>query len=201
MGTESQKSYSAVAGMVKAAAPDLRIIDAAFEIIENQDVSVVVLGENIATMPAVPDGSERWMYTCTGPQGNYANRFIQLPLIKTRIIHWINYKYNECGYLHWGFNYWDLVDDPIHDVTPKTEWPGGDCYIIYPGERRVYPSIRLWTMRDGIRDYDLLKMVEARNPEKASEFCDSIIQGPDKYNTDVEHFYSVRKQILEFLSE
>jgi len=200
-GTPSQISYSAVAGMVKAAAPGLRIFDAASDIIENQDVSVVVLGDNIATMPPVPEGSERWMYTCTGPQGNFANRFIQQPLIKTRLLHWINFKYNECGYLHWGFNYWTLVKDPVHDVTPDTDWPGGDCYIIYPGERKVYPSMRLWAMRDGIRDYDLLKMVEERDPERARELCNSIILGPDKYNTDSEHFNKVRKHMLEFLSE
>ena len=200
-GTESQKSWSAVAAMVKKAAPGLKTIDASSEIVENQDVSVVILGQNIETLPAVPEGSERWMYTCTGPQGNYANRFIQLPLIKTRLLHWINFKYNECGYLHWGFNYWGHSKDPLHDVTPNTQWPGGDCDIIYPGKEKVYPSIRLCTMREGIRDYDLLRMVEAIDAEKAKEWCNSIILGPDKYNMDIKHFYDVRRQMLEFLSD
>jgi len=201
MGTESQKSWSKVAGMIKQCAPGLKTIDASFEIIDNQDVSVVLLGENIDKMPPVPQGSERWMYTCTGPQGNYANRFIQLPLIKTRILHWINFKYNECGYLHWGYNYWNFSKDPLHDATPSTQWPGGDCFIIYPGKGKVYPSIRLCTMRDGIRDYELLRMVEAVNPQKAKEWCDSIILGPDKYNMDFKHFYKIRREMLEFLSE
>ncbi len=200
-GTESQKSWTAVAGMVKEMAPGLRTIDACSEIVENQDVSVVILGDNIATMPPVPEGCERWMYTCCGPQGNFANRFVQQPLIKTRILHWINYRYNECGYLHWGLTRWDICKDPMHDVTPDGhDWPGGDCYIMYPGHEKVYPSIRLCAMRDGVRDYDLLKMVEAKSPEKAMELCQSVIQGPDKYNTDVKHFNEVRRQMLEFLS-
>lgn len=201
MGTDSQESWSAVAAMVKAAAPGLRTIDASEEIITNQDVSVVVLGENIATMPEVPAGGERWLYTCCGPKLNFANRFIQQSLIKTRILHWMNYKYNECGYLHWGFNYWMFSDDPMHEVTPKghKNWPGGDPYIIYPGDGKVYPSIRLSEMRDGIRDYDLLKMVEARNPQMARFFCDQIVLGPDSYNLDADHFYQIRREMLDFL--
>lgn len=202
MGTDSQKSWSAVAAMVKAAAPGLRTIDASEEIITNQDVSVVVLGENIATMPPVPEGGERWLYTCCGPKLNFANRFIQQSLIKTRILHWMNYKYNECGYLHWGMNYWNFSDDPMHEVTPQghKNWPGGDPFIIYPGDGRVYPSIRLSEMRDGIRDYDLLKMVEARNPQMARFFCDQIVLGPDSYNLDPDHFNQIRREMLEFLS-
>ena len=200
MGTESQQSWSAVAAMIKEAAPSLKTIDASFECIDNQDVSVVLLGENIESLPALPEGSERWMYTCTGPQGNYANRFVQLPLLKTRILHWINFKYNEVGYLHWGYNYWQFSKDPLHDVTPSTQWPGGDCYIIYPAKDKVYPSIRLCAMREGIRDYDLLRMVEARDPKKACEFCNSIILGPNKYDMDTQHFYSIRRQMLEYLS-
>lgn len=201
-GTPSQKSWSEAAAILKEAVPGMRTIDASSEIVENQDVSVVILGENIATMPPVPEGSERWMYTCTGPQGNYANRFIQQPLIKTRLLHWINFKYNECGYLHWGFTYWDFSDDPLHDVTPKgVSWPGGDCYLIYPGDGKVYPSIRICAMRDGIRDYDLLKLAEAKDPEKAKAWVDSVIYGPDSYNQDPAHLYNVRREILEFLSE
>jgi len=200
-GTPSQISYCAVAGMIKQAAPSLRIIDACSEILENQDVSVVILRDNIATMPPVAPGQERWMYTCCEPVGNYANRFLQLPLLKTRILHWINYRYGECGYLHWGYNFWGLVEDPMNDVTPKTTWPGGDCYIIYPGDHKVYPSIRLGAMRDGIRDYDLLKMIEERDPQKAMDICCRIIQGPDKYNTDIRHFYQIRKEMLEYLSK
>lgn len=200
MGTESQISWSAVAAMIKETAPGLKTIDASFECIDNQDVSVVLLGDNIESLPTLPEGSERWMYTCTGPQGNYANRFVQLPLLKTRILHWINFKYNEVGYLHWGYNYWQFSKDPLHDVTPSTQWPGGDCYIIYPAKDKVYPSIRLCAMREGIRDYDLLRMVEARDPEKAREFCNSVILGPNKYDMDTDHFYNIRQQMLEFLS-
>lgn len=92
------------------------------------------------------------------PRGNFANRYVTLPLIKTRLLHWINYKYDSPGYLHWGFNAWGANGDPFGDVSaPANDWPGGDSHIVYPGYRKLYPSIRLAAMRDGIRDYDLLK--------------------------------------------
>lgn len=201
-GTDSQKSWSYVANLVKKAAPGLRTIDASSEIVENQDVSVVVLGDNIATMPAVPEGSERWMYTCCMPVGWFANRFVQQPLIKTRILHWLNFKYNEVGYLHWGYNIWGFSDDPLHDVTPRGEWwPGGDAWIVYPGKEKIYPSIRLCAMRNGIRDYDLLRMVEAKDPAKAQEFCNRIVQGPCQYDVDPANFRKVRREMLTFLTD
>ena len=201
-GTECQKSWSRVAAMVKKYAPGLRTIDASTEIIENQDISVVCLSDNVETLPPVPEGSERWMYTCCVPKLNFANRFVQLPLLKTRILHWINYRYNECGYLHWGYNQWHHSPDPLHDVTlqGRPNLPGGDAFIVYPGDRKVYPSIRLWAMRDGIRDYDLLKMVESRDPQKAMQWCQSVVLSSDKYNMDIKHFRQVRREILEYLS-
>lgn len=201
-GTDSQISWSAVAAMVKEAAPGIRTIEPSSDIIENQDIAVILLGDNIDSLPPVPEGAERWMYTCTGPQGNYANRFIQLPLLKTRILHWINFKYNEVGYLHWGLSAWNHVKDPLHNATPTNySWPGGDTHIIYPAYNKTYPSIRLNAMREGIRDYELLKMVEEKDSAKAKDICNSIILGRDSYNMDIDHFYQVRKEILEFLSE
>lgn len=202
-GTPSQKSWSHVAALVKKYAPSLRTIDASFEVIENQDVSVVLLGDNIDSLPPIPEGSQRWMYTCCEPKGEYANRFVQLPLLKTRLVHWLNFRYNEVGYLHWGFNYWGFSLDPLHDVTPQghEDWPGGDCYIAYPTKDKVYPSIRLWAMRDGIRDYDLLRMVEARDKQKAMDFCNSIVLARDSYVMDTQHFRQVRREMLEYLSQ
>ncbi len=42
--------------------------------------------------------------------------------------------------------------------------PGGDCWICYPAYKNIYPSIRLEAMRDGIVDYELLKMYSERFP-------------------------------------
>ncbi|MFR3033566.1 MAG: DUF4091 domain-containing protein [Alistipes putredinis] len=150
----------------------------------------------------MPAGHSCWFYTCMYPRGNFANRYVTLPLIKTRLLHWINYKYDSPGYLHWGFNAWGANGDPFGDVSaPANDWPGGDSHIVYPGYRKLYPSIRLAAMRDGIRDYDLLKMVEARDSIRAQAFVNAIIFDFNRYDTSVSRFRQIRREILDFLED
>lgn len=146
-------------------------------------------------------GKEIWFYTCVAPRGNYANRFIELPLCQTRYLHWLNYKYAIPGYLHWGLNYW--VKDQLHADASRDrgKLPAGDNCIIYPGYRKLYTSIRFEAMRDGIDDYQLLKMVEQQHPAKAKEYVNAIIQGFDEYDSSVSHFRAVREKMLELLSK
>ena len=112
---------------------------------------------------------------------------------------------NEKGELRgidWGFNAWGANGDPFGDVSaPANDWPGGDSHIVYPGYRKLYPSIRLAAMRDGIRDYDLLKLVEARDPQQARAFVETIVFDYDRYDTSVQRFRQIRREILEFLTQ
>lgn len=149
-------------------------------------------------------GDKVWFYTCLSPQGNYANRFIELPLIKTRLVHWLNFKYGATGYLHWGFNAW--FNQNTYQTSGIIEesgniMPGGDGWIVYPKDGKLYGSIRLEAMRDGIADYTLLSMLKKKNPALANELCRLVVYGWDKYDTDSSHFRSIRHKILEALSK
>ena len=53
-------------------------------------------------------------------------------------------------------------------------------------------------MRDGIRDYDLLKMVEARDSIRAQAFVNAIIFDFNRYDTSVSRFRQIRREILDF---
>jgi hypothetical protein len=132
-------------------------------------------------------GKEVWFYTCLGPQGNFANRFIEQPLIKTRILHWINYRYGITGYLHWGLNHWRPHHNNPFTMTTDMNYagntlPSGDMNIVYPREGRLLSSIRLEAMRDGICDYELLKMLEAKDPEMAKKIAGKIVFNFDHYD-------------------
>lgn len=147
---------------------------------------------------------EVWYYTCVWPQGDYANRFIQQPLIKTRILHWINYKYGINGYLHWGLNFW-RGENPMTETSAIQAdglvLPGGDAWVVYPYKNHLIPSIRLEAMRDGIVDYELLTLLEKKDKTKAKQLVDKIIYDFNKYDTNIQNFRSVRKQLLEALEE
>ena len=142
-------------------------------------------------------GDEVWFYTCCEPTGNYANRFIELPLIKTRLLHWINFRYGATGYLHWGFNYWN-ASSPFEETA--FQWPGGDQWIVYPKDGKLLSSIRLEAMRDGIGDNELLSMLAERNRDAAQKLAAEMIVDFDRYDTDIARFRARRLRLLEAVS-
>ena len=80
------------------------------------------------------DGRELWFYTCCHPVGRYPNRFLDQPLVKTRVLHWIGYLYGLDGYLHWGLNYFAPGVDPYSEEGISKDLPLGDRAIMYPGK-------------------------------------------------------------------
>ncbi len=202
---ENLSTWETLASIAKAAAPGLRIIEAYRAESYNPELIDIIVPQldelSWNSCETVPENHQCWIYTCMYPRWSYANRFVTLPLIKTRLLHWLNFRYDSPGYLHWGFNYWGENGDPFGDVSaPVNDWPGGDAYIVYPGFRKVYPSIRLTAMRDGIRDYDLLSLVERLHPGKGRELVGRIILDYDSYDTSVAQFRAVRRQLLELAS-
>ena len=67
---------------------------------------------------------ELWFYTAWLPQGSFPNRLMDYPLIKTRLLHWINFLYGATGYLHRGYNFWSV---------PFLQFSAGDNWIVWPG--------------------------------------------------------------------
>ena len=203
-------SYIEIARFVKALAPELRVVEACHTRDLERTVDVWVPQLNFLHDDydfydqSQQQGAEVWFYTCLAPQGEYANRFIELPLIKTRILHWINYKYRIPGYLHWGLNHWQ--GDPFEETTgiiteSGNVLPGGDAWIVYPTEGGVLSSIRIEAMRDGIVDYELLKMLERHKPEEARELARQVVYRFDLYDVNVEAFRAKRRRILELLAD
>ncbi len=201
-------SYVEIADYVRNWAPELRIVEA----VHNRDLegSVDVWVPQLDFMHQDYDfyasreevGEEAWFYTCLAPQGEYANRFIELPLMKTRLLHWINYRYDIPGYLHWGYNAWR--QDPFGESTgiiveSGNVLPGGDAWIVYPGTGKLLSSVRLEAMRDGIVDYELLRQLEAVHPEEARELARRVVYQFDRYDMNVEAFRAKRRRILELL--
>lgn len=207
---ENKQSYIDIASYVKSIVPAIKIMEACHskDLAETIDLWVPQLDFLNKDFAFYQDrkkaGDEAWFYTCLSPRGNYANRFIDLPLIKTRLIHWINHKYQIEGYLHWGLNYWN--DEPFIETTGINSeggnvLPTGDSWIVYPGYQKLYSSIRLETMRDGINDYTLLQMLEAKNSALAKKIIDNMVFRFDWYDTSIRHFRKARKEMLMALEE
>ncbi len=203
---ENRESWEALAAKAKAAVPDIKIIEAYRAHGFNPkliDVLVPQLDElEWPSYEDVPSDNELWFYTCMYPRGQYANRYVTLPLLKTRVLQWINFRYGATGFLHWGFNYWGQNGDPAVDASaPVNDWPAGDAYIVYPGYRRVYPSIRLCALREGIRDYELLRLAARQDSARTGEIASGMVRGYDSYESSVTRFREYRRELLEIASE
>jgi hypothetical protein len=206
----NEKTYADIASYIKSIAPEIKLIDAVHSHGVNNTVDVWVpeLEMYDSNYDFYTDrknaGNEVWFYTCLAPQGDYANRFIELPLIKTRILHWINFRFGATGYLHWGWDFWsDNCLEETSGIIPEAGniMPGGDAFITYPGNGKILSSIRLEAMRDGIVDYELLKMLEEKKPAIAKEICRQVVYEFAKYDTDIKSFRAKRKFILQQLAD
>jgi hypothetical protein len=207
------ESWKRASRFIARFAPKLRRIDA----IESTDfqgyLEVWVPKLNYFTTwgdlyeKARKDGAELWFYTCCHPFGFFPNRFLDYPLIETRVLHWINYAYNLRGFLHWGLNFWR--DDPFGEPSPNL--PPGDTHIIYPGEGGPLSSIRFDVMRDGIEDFEYLLLLERKIEEvkerlgdaarefdprrRSKELCGKIVVGFAEHGSALD-LLEVRDEII-----
>jgi len=202
-------SYTTAAALLKKYAPKLKIMEACQteKMVGTVDIWIPQLDHFKKGLDffqeRIAAGDDVWFYTCMYPAGEYANRFFDLPLIKTRLLHWINYRYGATGYLHWGYNFW-----PPHPWEDGANYsmavlPGGDADIVYPepGSPGVWDSIRYEAMRDGIEDHELLSQLGEKDPEAAMNFARRHIKEVDKYETSIELFRETRRELLKALSE
>jgi Glycoside hydrolase 123, catalytic domain/Glycoside hydrolase 123 N-terminal domain len=151
-------------------------------------------------------GREVWYYVCLFPNRRYLNRLMDYPLLKARLLPWLDFRYGFTGFLHWGWNYW--TPEPMLDTQPVIDantqlLPSGDAFIVYPDKARlsVRSSIRLETMLQGTEDYEMLMALKAKNPEAAANLGEEAIAGFTDYVRSVEKFRSIERQLLEALGQ
>jgi len=155
-------------------------------------------------------GYELWFYTVGIFQGgSYPNKTVDVPLIESRIMHWLNYRFGLKGYLHWGFNHW--TDDPF--AAPGRH--RGDGWHVYPKKDGLINSLRWEQMRNGIEDYEYLWMLEekirtmknARGEQlsmiepsrRPVEIASQVVKTINDYNRNPDALYAAKKQIINEL--
>jgi hypothetical protein len=154
-------------------------------------------------------GNEMWFYTVGIYQaGACMNKTVDVPLIQSRTLHWLNYRFGLPGYLHWGFNSW--TDDPF-------EAPGehrGDGWHVYPKREGLLDSLRWEQMRNGIQDYECFRLLEEKikqmkggmsqrvssllDPSRRGiEIAASVVRTTDDYSNDPNALYTAKKQVID----
>lgn len=193
--------------------PTMDAVDAAHmpeELQESCDIWVPQLGRFDDQMDLlrrrIESGHEVWFYTCLVPNGRYLNRLLDYPLLKVRLLHWLNFRHNLVGFLHWGGNYW--TPEPMKDTQPvinanTTLLPPGDAFIMYPdrANKSVLSSIRFEAMREGIEDYELLQLLKTKNPTEANRLAEAAIVSFTEYVRDPVAFRKLQRELLEALAK
>lgn len=211
-------SWKEAARFVRKAAPKIKTIDAigATGFGDLLDVWVPLTAWLNAWFDsykrAQESGAELWFYTCCVPYGHYPNRFLDYPLIRLRILFWMNYAFGIEGYLHWGLTYgWE---DPF---GPAPRFPPGDSHIIYPGDNRPLNSIRWEMQREGLEDYEYLWLLESKINQvkkqlgpaaksipsdfRSKEICGKLVKSFTEYTEDSDTFYSAKKLLASEIND
>jgi hypothetical protein len=206
-------SWNEMAQYIHKYAPDLKRMDA----IENtnvlNDIEVAVpkldaFGTWYDEYAAAQKrGVEIWFYTVGIYQGSlFPNKTIDMPLIDSRLMHWLNYRFDATGYLHWGWNQW--TEEPYKAVGMHI----GDGWHVYPVKDGVLNSLRWEEMRNGIQDYECFMMLENRitrlrdslgtradwiDPkQRGHEIAGRVVMSVEQHSDDPAVLYDAKKQLV-----
>ncbi len=142
-------------------------------------------------------GDEVWWYLACAPHP-YPNWFLDYPLVDCRITGWLTWRYGLDGLGYWNTNAWHYGSpgSPHGDnfrTDPAKRWPNGpwdpswtcsagnvesgctaapcqgNGQLVYPGPDGPLSSIRMETIRDGIEDYEYLRLLERKSATLAKK--------------------------------
>lgn len=146
-----------------------------------------------------------WVYYCCGQGGEYlSNRFMAMPLQRTRILGYQLYLAGCKGFLHWGYNYYNSAlsereIDPYTVTDADGSFQSGDSFIVYPGKDGPLDSVRHEAMADAMQDYRMLMLLENRiGREEVCRFLrEERVLSFTEYPHDAHWQICVRRKIIE----
>jgi hypothetical protein len=127
-----------------------------------------------------------------------SSTFIDLPLVNDRAISWSCWKYGTYSWLSWGIgagwergwhdpeswkDYYKEASEADAEFTYR-QFNGNGSLVYKPGVvpnvNVVCPSIRLKTMRNGVQDYEYLRLLTTLdgNSDRADDLVNKIIKSP-----------------------
>ncbi len=107
-----------------------------------------------------------WTYYCCSQAVGVSNRFIAMPLWRTRSIGLQLYKYNIVGFLHWGYNFYNNMHskdaiNPYLDTCAGYTFPAGDAFSVYPAQDgTALESVRILSFYEALQDVRALRLAE-----------------------------------------
>jgi hypothetical protein len=103
------------------------------------------------------------------------NNFTFSPPAESTFEGWFAAAMEFDGFLRWAYNSW--VEEPLKDSRFRT-WPAGDTYFVYPGP---ISSIRFEKLKEGIQDYEKIRILRETLKHSASDEIAGKLQELDSF--------------------
>lgn len=180
-------------------------------------------------------GIKDWLYGPTLYESKVnswvgSSSFIDLPLLNDRAISWSCWKYGTYSWLSWGIGVgeksgwydpetWKDAYKQGADSDPAFTYKkiNGNAQLIYapgiiPNVTQYCPSIRLKTMRNGVQEYEYMRLLSEldKNKSRTNEIVNSIIKEPfgtksignlDVWSYDAQQWDQGRIKLGELINE
>jgi hypothetical protein len=159
-----------------------------------------------------------------------SSTILDLPLLNDRAISWACWKYRTYSWISWGIGYsgksawydpetWKDAYKHGADSDPQYTYKkiNGSALLIYapgivPNVTTYCPSIRLKAMRNGVQEYEYMRLLAAldKNNARADEVVNSIIKQPfgaksignlDVWSFDAENWDKARVKLGTLINE
>ena len=162
--------YKECSAFVRRYLPDAGFIDAMshYDYYEQRLVDHPFVALD-ATDPFVEKHAKGYyVYYCTAQRNRFvSNRFLSMPLERTRILGLQLYLNDVRGFLHWGYNYYYAFltrekIDPYATTDCMGKYQSGDAFTVYPGKEGAVGSLRNEAFLQGVQDYLALRLLESR---------------------------------------
>ncbi|MEO0111254.1 MAG: DUF4091 domain-containing protein [candidate division WOR-3 bacterium] len=146
-------------------------------------------------------GEEIWAYQAGVTDSFTPKWLLDYPLIEKRVSFWLFSLFDIKGMVYWGIDKWqrDVYEDPIVIIDDKIY--NGDGYLIYYGSKfgmnKPISSIRLKTIRDGIEDYEYLKILKELDYSSYLSLINKIATDWDNWSNNPDSLILVKKEIWE----
>ena len=206
------EQYKACSTLVKQYLPDAKFMDAMshVEYVEAGLLDMPFVATS-ATDAFIEKGiKDYYIYYCTTQRDKFlSNRFIAMPLERTRVLGLQMYQNGVRGFLHWGYNFYYSVlskekVNPFAITDCMGRYQSGDSFIVYPGKNGVLGSIRNEAFYQGLQDYSALKLLEEKlGREKVCAFLEEngLAKNFHDYPKSAGWLIELRKQINRLLAE
>ncbi len=153
-----------------------------------------------------------WVYYC-GANGKVetTDRYLSMPMARTRILGVQLYSHKIEGFLHWGYNFYhncrsyDYVD--ILSCNDGEYFaPSGDMCVVYPGtDKEVWETMRLNAIREAMDDIRALELCEeVLGREQTEHIINHSLDTPltfFKYPKESDYLLSLHDRVLLAIEE